>query len=76
MAVRKEMIMPRTLEYTLCRSNENKPLVTLNSPLGNGQELNSDALRRLAHELCRLADLADAQDMGRAYRHKNGTTEF
>jgi hypothetical protein len=70
------MIMPRTLEYTLCRSNENKPLVTLNSPLGNGQELNPDALRRLAQELRSIADLADAQDMGRAYRPKKGTTEF
>ena len=72
----KEKIMTRTLEYTLCRSNENKPLVTLNSPLGNGQELNPDALRRLAQELRSIADLADAQDMGRAYRPKKGTTEF
>ena len=72
----KELIVPRTIEYTLCRSNENKPLITLDSPLGNGQELNPDTLRRLAQELCSIADLADAQDMGRAYRPKKGTTEF
>jgi hypothetical protein len=70
------MTMPRTLEYTLCRSNQNKPLVTLDSPLGNGHEITPDALRRLARELLRIADLADSQDMGRAYRSKKDMTEF
>lgn len=39
----------------------------LESPLGNGQEIYPDALRQLAAELVKVADEAEARDMGKGY---------
>jgi hypothetical protein len=68
--------MPRTLECTLCRAADKGPLVVLHSPLGNGQEIRPEALRYLAAELAKIADLADAKDMGRDYMPANVTTTY
>jgi hypothetical protein len=40
--------MIRKLDYTLCRTRHNTPLVTLDSTLGNGQEIEPNTLRGLA----------------------------
>lgn len=55
------------LEYRLIQDRQKKPLVTLESPLGNGQEIYPDTLRSLAAELTKIADEADARDMGKGY---------
>lgn len=68
--------MSRELNYTLCRDRYNQPLVTLDSPLGNGQEITPDSLRRLAHELREIADRADASNVGKGYVQRKHTTEY
>lgn len=49
----------RDLEYRVVRDRFNQPLVVLESPLGNGQEIRPDSLRRLAAMLSNIADQAD-----------------
>ena len=49
----------RTLAYTLDRDHAQQPLVELESPLGNGQELSVTALRALAGQLLHVADEAE-----------------
>lgn len=66
----------RKLEYRLIQDRDRKPLVMLDSPLGNGQEIYPDSLRRLAAELLKIADEADALDMGKGYRPAQKTTQF
>jgi len=68
--------MPRVLEYTLCRAADHEPLVVLQSPLGHGQEIRPAALRALAAELTKIADMADAKDMGCGYMPVNATTTY
>lgn len=68
--------MNRKLEYRIVRAADGRPLITLESPLGNGQEIRPDAARRLAAALLAIADEADAKDMGCAYHAVHGTTEF
>lgn len=60
------------LAYTLCRDQHGKPLVTLDSPLWNGQEIYPVDLRVLGQSLMNLADLAEKKDMGAAYRPEHG----
>lgn len=64
------------LEYRLIQDRHKKPLVELESPLGNGQEIYPDALRRLAAELAKIADEAEARDMGKCYFPARKTTQF
>ncbi len=64
------------LEYRLLQDHQKKPLVVIESPLGNGQEVCPAALRRLAAELVKIADEADARDMGRGYFPARKTTQF
>lgn len=52
----------RTLCYKLCKDRNKQPLVVLESPLGNGQEISPDALRRLAECLNRIAEEAEKVD--------------
>jgi hypothetical protein len=66
----------RTLTYTLCRTRENAPLVTLDSPLGNGQEIEPAALRALANALLDIAAEAEQQDLGEHYRARKGTIDL
>ena len=68
--------MKRTLTYTLCRTRENAPLVTLDSPLGNGQELDPAALRALARALLDIASEAEQQDLGKHYRARQGAIDL
>lgn len=64
------------LEYRLIQDQHKKPLVMLESSLGNGQEIYPDALRRLASDLVRIADEADEREMGKGYFPARKTTQF
>lgn len=69
--------MRRTLEYTLCRTHRGTPLVTLDSPLGHGQEINPDTLRALAYALLDVAAQAEHQELGsKHYRTRKGVVQF
>ena len=69
--------MYRTLEYTLCRTHRGTPLVTLDSPLGNGQEIKPDVLRVLAHALLDVATQAEQQEpCSKHYRTRKGAIQF
>jgi hypothetical protein len=68
--------MKRLLEYRITRAADGRPLVQLDSPMGNGQEIRPDALRRLAAELSQIADEAEAKSMGRGYIASTGKTEY
>lgn len=66
----------RELNYTLCRDRHHQPLVMLNSPLGNGQEISPASLRRLAGELLAIAAEAEAKAMDKSYVPVTKTTAF
>lgn len=65
-----------TLEYRLIRDRHKRPLVTIESPLGNGQDIYPDTLRCLAAALVKIADQAEARDMGKGYCPMRLTTQF
>lgn len=69
-------MMARALQYRIVKAADSGPLVVIDSPLGNGQELRPDATRRLAEALLRIAAEADARDMGDGYAALTGKTEF
>ena len=54
-----------SLEYRLVQDRHKKPLVMIESALGNGQEIYPDTLRSLAAALTKIADEAEARDMGK-----------
>ena len=66
----------RTLECRLIQDRHHKPLVMIDSSLGNGQEIYPDELRRLAAELSKIADEAEAREMGKGYRPFCKKTQF
>jgi hypothetical protein len=68
--------MKRKLGYPLCRTRDNAPLVTLDSPLGNGQEVTPAALRALAAALHNIAAEAEQQDLGKHYRARKRSVDF
>ncbi len=59
--------MLRKIEYSLCRTMDNKPLVTIDSPLGNGQEFEPLSLRNLAAALLKIAEDSEKNDLGKHY---------
>ena len=64
------------VEYRLIQDRHKKPLVTLETSLGNGQEIYPDALRRLAAAFMIIANDAEARDMGKGYCPALKTTHF
>jgi hypothetical protein len=69
--------MKRTLEYRLVRTRNNTPLVTLDSPLGNGQEIEPAGLRALAAALVKIATEAEGQDThAKHFRATKGAIEL
>jgi hypothetical protein len=69
--------MRQTLEHTLCRTHQGTPLITLDSPLGNGQEIKPDALRALAYALLHVAAQAEQQEPGcKHYRSRKHVVQF
>ena len=65
-----------SLEYRLVQDRHKKPLVMIESALGNGQEIYPDTLRSLAAALTKIADEAEARDMGKGYITSRETTRF
>ncbi len=65
-----------SLEYRLVQDRHKKPLVMIESALGNGQEIYPDTLRSLAAALTKIADEAEARDMGKGYIPSRETTWF
>ena len=65
-----------SLEYRLVQDRHKKPLVMIESALGNGQEIYPDMLRSLAAALTKIADDAEARDMGKGYIPSSETTQF
>lgn len=59
--------MLKALEYRLIQDRHKKPLVMIESSLGNGQELHPDQLRSLAAALAKMAAEAEERDMGKGY---------
>jgi hypothetical protein len=66
----------KNLEYRLIQDRHKKPLVVIDSPLGNGQEIYPDALRKLAAALLKIADESEARDMGKYYSPTRETTQL
>lgn len=66
----------RVLEYKLVQDRNQQPLVSIESPLGNGLELYPDQLRRLALELTEIAAEAEAHNMGKSYRPMKKTKQY
>ena len=65
-----------SLEYRLVQDRHKKPLVMIESALGNGQEIYPDTLRSLAAALTKIADEAEARDMVKGYIPSRETTQF
>jgi len=65
-----------SLEYRLVQDRHKKPLVMIESALGNGQEIYPDTLRSLAAALTKIADEVEARDMGKGYIPSRETTRF
>jgi hypothetical protein len=68
--------MPKALDYRIVKAADNRPLVILESALGNGHEIRPDELRRLADALLKIADQADAKNMGRGYMATKSATTY
>jgi hypothetical protein len=66
----------RVLECRIIQDRDRQPLVILESPMGNGQEISPEGLRRLAAELIKIADEADQRDMGKGYIPVRMTTQY
>lgn len=61
------MAVPENLEVTLTRDRFKKPLVTVESSIGNGMDASPGELRALAAALLRAADDADARPTSGRY---------
>lgn len=66
----------KRLEYRLCKDRNGAPLVTLDSPMGNGQDIYPANLRALANALLEVADAAEQTKLGRYERSKSGVIEL
>lgn len=66
----------KRLEYRLCKDRNGAPLVTLDSPMGNGQDISPASLRTLASALLEVADAAERAKLGRYEHWKSGVIEF
>ncbi len=66
----------KELEYRLIQDRHKKPLVMIESSLGNGQELHPDQLRSLAAALVMIATEAEERDMGKGYCPSRQTIQY
>ena len=66
----------KELEYRLIQDRYKKPLVMIESSLGNGQELHPDQLRSLAAALVMIATEAEERDMGKGYCPSRQTIQY
>ncbi|WP_350357525.1 hypothetical protein [Paraburkholderia fungorum] len=66
----------KRLEYRLCKDRHGDPLVTLDSAIGNGQDIYPANLRALANALLEVADAAERTKLGRHEHWKSGVIEL
>ncbi|ASL48849.1 hypothetical protein bAD24_p00740 (plasmid) [Burkholderia sp. AD24] len=66
----------KRLEYRLCKDRHGAPLVTLDSAMGNGQDIYPADLRALANALLQVADAAEQETLGKHERWKSGVIEL
>jgi len=66
----------KQLEYRLCKDRHGAPLVTLDSAIGNGQDIYPANLRALANALLQVADAAEQTTLGKHENWKSGVIEL
>lgn len=66
----------KRLDYRLCKDRNGTPLVTLDSPMGNGQDIYPANLRSLASALLMIADEAERTKLAKYERWKSGVVEI
>jgi hypothetical protein len=66
----------KRLEYRLCKDRTGAPLVTLDSPMGSGQDIYPANLRALASALLEVANAAEGTKLGRHEHWKAGVIEL
>ncbi|MDT8843531.1 hypothetical protein ACAX43_26735 [Paraburkholderia sp. IW21] len=66
----------KRLEYRLCKDRHGAPLVTLDSAMGNGQDIYPATLRALANALLQVADAAEQTQLGKHEHWKSGVIEL
>lgn len=66
----------KRLEYRLCKDRNGAPLVTLDSPMGNWQDISPANLRALANASLKVADAAERTKLGRHEHWKSGVIEL
>jgi hypothetical protein len=62
----------KRLEYRLCKDRNGAPLVTLDSAMGNGQDIYPANLRALANALLQVAVAAEQTTLGKHEHWKSG----
>ncbi len=66
----------KRLEYRLCKDRHGAPLITLDSPMGNGQDISPSNLRKLANALLEVAEAAEQTKLGKHESWKSGVIEL
>lgn len=66
----------KRLEYRLCKDRHGAPLVTLDSAMGNGQDIYPATLRALANALLQVADAAEQTQLRKHEHWKSGVIEL
>ncbi len=66
----------KRLVYRLYKDRNGVPLVTLDSPMGNGQDIYPANLRALASALLEIADAAERVKLGRHEHWQSGVVEL
>ncbi|WP_176091178.1 hypothetical protein [Burkholderia ambifaria] len=66
----------KQLEYRLCKDRLGAPLVTLDTPIGNGQDISIENLRKLANALLEVADAAEQTKLDKHELWKSGVIEL
>jgi hypothetical protein len=66
----------KRLEYRLGKDRNGAPLVTIDSPMGNGHDICPANLRALANALLEIADEAERVKFGRHEQWKSGVVEL
>ena len=68
--------MMMNLNYTLCKTRANTPLVSIDTALGHGQEFDPSTLRKIAEALNKIADEAEQLPLGRQYQQTKKSIEI
>jgi hypothetical protein len=72
----KEATEMKRLEFRLGKDRNGAPLVTLDSSMGNGQDIYPANLRALANALLEVADAAERTKLARHEHWKSGVIEL